>query len=210
MRKDILLKAEQDFYLKYPLGGEDPVILEIKKKHNTLKLSSYFKNAFQKEMFDYLEKIILEMIKVVQRSSMVSIFEKSKFKDFAKTLSDFDKELLANGLYTLLYENQEQGFYMMLDVLEKGKLAKWTIISTFLYYSDPYSEVFCKPTTMKDIIKILEINYLKYNSHPSYQFYVAFRDLIMEIKSICNVKMGNDNAAITGFLMMSLPFFDNY
>lgn len=209
MRKDILIAAEQDFYLQYPGGFNDPALIIIKKKHNTAKLSDYFNKVFDKPNFDYLEKIIEEMIKVVQKSTMVSLFEKPKFRDFVKSLSYEEKDLLSNGLYSLLYEDQEQGFNQMLFILQRGKLAKWTIISTFLYYSSPTTEVFCKPTTVKNIIKILEVDSLKYNPKPTYQFYVGFRNLIMEIKSMCDSKMGEDNAGISGFLMMSLPKYEN-
>ncbi len=209
MRKDILLEAEKDFYISYPEGINDPEIIKIKKKHNTIKLSDYFKKVFEKQNFDYLDTIIAEMIKIIQRSTMVSLFEKPKFRDFVNALSYEDKDILVGGLYSLLYEDQEQGFNQILFILQQGKLAKWTLISAFLYYSNPTNEVFCKPTTMKNIIKILEIDTLKYSPKPSYKFYCEFRDIILEIKSICNQKMGDDNAGISGFLMMMLPNYEN-
>ncbi|MGD1821796.1 MAG: hypothetical protein ACPKM0_03410 [Pleomorphochaeta sp.] len=205
MNKNKVLEAEREFLSLYPRGFDSVEMQQIKKKHNTQKLHEYYLNAFNKTNFDNIDKIIEEMIKVVQKSSMVSLFEKPKFRDYLRSLSYDDKELLVEGLYSLLFENQEIGFNQMLFVLQDGKLAKWTIISTFLYYSAPSTEVFLKPTTVKEIIRILEIDSLTYNPKPSYKFYVEFRKIINEIKTLWGNKLGNDNAGITGVLMIILP-----
>jgi len=208
MRTDLLMAAQEEFLFRYPLGFDDEEMLIIKKKHNISKLHDFVVDAFAKEKFVFVEVIIEDMIRLISRASMVSMFEKPKFRDYARSLSTESKEKLVFGLYELLHGNQELGFNEILDILVNGKMARWSLISAFMYYYSPELEVFCKPTTVKNIIRVFELEGLIYKPRPSYDFYVLFRKNIIEMKAMCDQRIGNDNAGMTGFLMMTMPSSD--
>ena len=144
------------------------------------------------------------MSKMVSRSSMVSLFEKPKFRDFVNSLHHQHETILAQGLREMLHGNQEQGFNMMLDVLISGKMAKWSLISVLPVYYKPFDEVFVKPTTAKGVILQYELDSLVYKPRPSWEFYQEFRSIINEMKSRVDSRLAPNNAAFTGFLMMSM------
>lgn len=204
MRIDLLKSAELDFFAEYPQGFEDPMMEAIKKKHKPEKMHEMALEAFDKDKFGFIEETLENMIKVVTRSSMVSVFEKPKFRDFARSLSTDEKEILVGGLYNLIHGNQEEGFLMMVDILKRGKLAKWSIMTICLYYYYPQTEVFVKPTTAKGIIKTFELEGIIYKPQPYYEFYTKYRNMILEMRKQVDERLGPDNAAFSGFLMMTM------
>ena len=125
MNLDKLKQAEEKFFNMYPGGFEHPDMVAIGKKHNMDKTIIQVQEAFAEDQFQDSKSIVQTMSKMVSRSSMVSLFEKPKFRDFVNTLPYQYETILANGLKEMLHGNQEQGFNMMLDVLLTGKLAKW-------------------------------------------------------------------------------------
>jgi hypothetical protein len=144
------------------------------------------------------------MVKIVSRSSMVSVFEKPKFRDYAKSLSSKSKEVIARGLEELLYGVQPQGFEAMVEVLRTGKLAKWTLMTIIPVYHRPDFEVFIKPTTVKGIITYFELENLQYKPTPSWSFYSDFRAILNEMKTMVDPSLSPNNAAFSGFLLMVL------
>ncbi|MBI9097004.1 MAG: hypothetical protein JEY91_00935, partial [Spirochaetaceae bacterium] len=94
-------------------------------------------------------------------------------------------------------------FDMMLDILKMGKLAKWTLMTIIPLYFNPLFEVYVKPTTTKNVIAYFEIDDLSYNAKPTFDFYKKYRDIINEMKNQVDDSLSPDNAAFTGFLMMS-------
>lgn len=199
-----LKEAEQKFLSRYPGGFQHPDMLVISKKHKPEKMKTMTRESFSESLFSNPDLIVENMIKVITRSSMVSVFEKPKFRDYAKMICEDEKSILARGLYELLYGNQELGFNMMLDILKLGKLAKWTLMTILPVYFNPQKEVFVKPTTAKGVIKYFEIEDLVYNAKPDFDFYTKFRDIINNMKNEVESSLSPDNAAFTGFLMMSL------
>jgi len=162
------------------------------------------KESFSLDKFTDPQEIIDSMNKIISRSSMVSVFEKPKFRDFAKAMKDEEKAFLANGLKEFLHGNQELGFDQMKDLLTEYKLAKWTLLTICPVYYNPGFEVFIKPTTVKNIISYFEIQDLVYSPKPSYSFYEKYRKELNAMKSLADPKLRIDNAAYSGFLMMSM------
>lgn len=197
-----LKEAERTFLTAYPGGFNHPDMLAISKKHKLQKMKILAEESFSEQLFDSPDLIVENMIKIITRSSMVSVFEKPKFRDYARMISYDEKFLLSKGLYEMLYGNQQMGFDLMLDILNLGKLGKWTLMTICLVYFRPQKEVYVKPTTAKNIIKYFEIEDLVYNAKPSYNFYVQFRDIILDMKEHVDKSLSPDNAAFTGFLMM--------
>ena len=62
---------------------------------------------------------------------------------------------------------------------------------------------FVKPTTTKNVIRQFEVADLVYKPQPTWQFYADYRDLIAEMKELVDPSLSPNNAAFTGFLMMT-------
>ena len=132
-----LKQAEKSFLKTYPGGFNNPVMIEMGKKHKMVKMVNFARENFQKKNFDDAEEIVTNTAKLVSQSSMVSVFEKPKFRDFSNTISPVDVDILSEGLKMKFYGNEQKGFEMILEVLKKGKMAKWTIISALAVYFKP-------------------------------------------------------------------------
>ncbi len=199
-----LKQAEEAFFNRYPGGFENPDMIEIGKKHKMDKMIAFAQETFVRRNFKLPDLIIDNMIKVVSRSSMVSLFEKPKFRDFTNSLSPKSKQLLAGGLEELLHGQEQQGFETMLDVLKSGKLAKWSLMTICQTYFRPQFEVFIKPTTAKGVIEYFELKNLQYKPTPTWSFYDEYRSVINEMKSKVDSSLSPYNAAFSGFLMITM------
>jgi hypothetical protein len=144
------------------------------------------------------------MVKAVSRSSMVSMFEKPRFKEFVQRMSTNEKAFLVNALSRMLHGNQEAGFTAFVDLLGTEKLAKWSLVSIIPAYYAPTEEVFVKPTTAKGVIEYFEVSDLVYKPRPSWDFYQGYRHLINEARQKVDKSLSPSNAAFSGFLMMAM------
>ena len=205
MNLEKLQIAQQDFLLAFPEGFQHPKMLEVGKKHKMDKMIEFAQDAFTKIAFNQTDKILDNWVKLVSRSSMVSMFEKPRFKDMVNDLSAQEREQLAGGLYEFLYGDQQQGFEQQLDILAHYKLAKWSLISIAPAYISPQQEVFVKPTTAKGVIKHFDLQGLEYKAKPSWAFYQEYRKQILAMSDFVDSGLKPNTAAFCGFLMMSLP-----
>lgn len=203
MNIEKLKSLEDKFLSRYAGGFEHPELEAIGKKHKVGKLVEFSQDAFAKKRFKQPEIILHNMIKVVNRSSMISIFEKPKFKEFALRLSPEDQVLFTGGLNRLLHGKEAQGFEILLDILSSGKLAKWSLITVFAAYFRPDFDVLVKPNTTKGILQTLQLGDLHYQPRPSWDFYTTYRDIINEMKTYVDPSLSPSNAAFCGFLMMA-------
>jgi hypothetical protein len=204
MRRDLLIAAEREFLNLYPGGFNNPEIDEIKKKHKPEKMHDLTIELFKEDNFENIEEIVENIVKIISRSSLVSVFEKTRFRDFGRSLDIKQKDMLSNGLKELLHGNHSEGFNNMIDVLAEGKLAKWPVISVIPYYYRPQTEVFLKPTTVKGIINIFELEGLIYNPRPTYEFYESYKKELIKMRKVVDKSLAPDNAAFSGFLMMMM------
>jgi hypothetical protein len=199
-----LKQAEAEFLFRYPGGFNHPDMVEIGKKHKVGKMVEMCQEQFRQHNFARPQAILDNLVQVVSRSSMVSMFEKPKFRSFVNSLGPMEKELLAHSLEERLHGNEQQGFEIMLELLQSRKMGKWTLMSICPLYFNPDHDVFVKPTTVKGIIKYLELDELEYRPAPSWEFYTLFRQRMNECKEKVDSSLSPNNAAFTGFLMMSL------
>ncbi|MEX0965494.1 MAG: hypothetical protein WDZ52_15820 [Pseudohongiellaceae bacterium] len=199
-----LKRAEEVFLTRYPGGFSHPEMAAIGKKHKMDKMIDLCHEVFAKKNFRDPPEIIEGMIKVVSRSSMVSIFEKPKFRDFARGLEPKQKNALASGLKEQLHTDPEKGFEKVLGIMQTGRMAKWSLISICPVYFHPQEEVFVKPTTAKKAIIYFELEGLHYKPQPSWAFYEKFRSTINAMKTKVDPSLSPNSAAFTGFLMMSM------
>ena len=203
-----LKQAEQAFLSRYPGGFTHPDMQAIGKRHKIDKMIDLTQQCFAKKNVRDTSDIIENMIKIIGRSSMVSVFEKPKFKDFANSLTPKEKNLLVTGLKEQLHGDQQQGFEKILHLLKMGKLAKWSLISICPVYFHPQREVFVKPTTAKGVIAYFELDELHYKPQPYWEFYVRYREIIQDMKTRVDPSLSPNSAAFSGFLMMSLAAQD--
>lgn len=203
MNLEKLREAEALFMLRYPGGFGGEALKPIAKKHNVDKLSEFAATALSKKRFDHTGPVLDDIVKITSRSSMVSRFEKPKFRDYVNGLSRDDRAFLAGGFKRLLHGNQRQGFDDVLSVLTEGKLAKWSLMTICLFHCHPQREVFVKPTTTKNVIRQFELTDLVYKPRPSWEFYAAYRTAIAEMKEALSPGLAPNNAAFSGFLMMA-------
>jgi hypothetical protein len=205
MNLDKLQQAEGQFLARYPGGFGDPEMASIKKKHDIDKLSAFAQANLTPSHFNQPEALAQTLLKIVSRSSMVSRFEKPGFRDFIGSLNSHEKQALADTFEKRLYgRSKRQGFDELLGMLSPHKMAKWSVISVVPFYLAPTREAFVKPTTAKGILAFLEVKDLHYNPTPSWEFYRGYQALLREVKSQVATSLSPNNAALSGFLMMSL------
>jgi hypothetical protein len=162
------------------------------------------RNSFSERACANIHLTADNMVKVVSRSSMVSLFEKPRFRDFVKALDEHEKAFLVNALRDMLHGRQQAGFEAMVDILQTGKLAKWSLVTIIPAYYKPTREVFVKPTTARGILRYFELDDPVYRPTPSWDFYRKYRKLINEGKKEVDRRLSPSNAAFSGFLMMTV------
>jgi len=109
---------------KHPGGFLSEEMQALGKKHRIAKMISFSQDAFKKTAFRRHQVVVEDMVWVVSRASMVSMFEKPKFRDVGHGLSPAEISQLSNGLKNLLHANQQKGFQQMVEILLPAKLAK--------------------------------------------------------------------------------------
>lgn len=204
MNIEKLKDLETEFLDYYPKGFEDEELLPIMKKFNPVKLEEFAKEALKKENFSNPSLVCDNFMKVISKSVMVSLFDKAKLRDMIKSLNNYEKDMLSIEIYELLYGDKKDGFEGLVEFLDQYKLAKWTLISIVPYAIYRKKEYFIKPTTTKDILRYLEINDLKYNPKPSFEFYESYTKKLDEMRTKVDKSLYLDNAIFTGFLRRSI------
>ena len=197
-----LHEAEQSFLMRYPGGFADPEMQGIRKKHNVDKLVEFTQANLTRTSCLNPAHVSDTLIKIVSRSSMVSRFEKPPFRNFVETLDTDAREALAYAIEQRLFGRKQKGFELLVDMLARHKLAKWALVSVVPFYFAPRKEAFVKPTTAKGVIKLLEVETLKYAATPTWAFYKGYRELLDTVRKEVDPGLSPNNAALSGFLMM--------
>lgn len=200
MNTRVLKAAEKKFLREYPGGFTHPDMVALGKKHKMPQLEAFAKESFAKKSFDDRKLVVNNMVKLVSRSTMVSMFEKPKFKS---AITPRTGGPMVDALCELLHGKPKVGFEALVDALQQRKLAKWPLATVFQLYYRPRTEVFIKPTTAKLIIDKLDLD-LTYHSTPTWAFYRDFRKAIKTARGQVSKTLAPDNAAFCGFLMMAL------
>lgn len=200
-----LKMAEAAFLAQYPEGFADPGLAPVRKKHNVDKLTAFARQNLSKSHFNRPEHIAETLVKIISRSSMVSMFEKPKFRDFVASLNSHEKEHLAFAFEKRLHGRAKRaGFEEIQGMLAYHKIAKWPLVSAVPYYYAPNKEAFVKPTTAKGIIAFLEVQDLQYKPSPSWEFYRGYLKVLDAVKREVHPSLSPSYAALSGFLMVSM------
>ena len=144
-------QLEARFLSRYNDGFDSDEMKEIRKKHNLSKLVDYIHNVCSEENLKQGLNIFFDVTKIISKSSMVSVFEKMRFRDLVKEFDNNEKILFLEAIYNLLHLDEELGFNQLVDMLAPYKLAKWPIITCFRAYYNMNYDVFVKPTTVKKL-----------------------------------------------------------
>jgi len=204
MNLDKLKDLESEFLHRYPKGFEDAHFFPTMKKFKPEKLEEFAKETLKKENFSNPNLLVEGFYKTIQKSVMVSLFDKLKLKDAIASLNSYEKDMLSIEIYELLYGNKKEGFEGLVEFLTQYNLAKWTIISLVPYSINRQTEYFIKPTTTKMIIKYFELKECIYKPKPSFFFYENYTKVLDKIKSNIDSSLTFDNAAFTGFLKVAI------
>ena len=204
MNLEKLKDVETEFLLQYPSGFQDAKFFPTMKKFDPSKLEAFTKENLKKENFSNPNLVVDAFFQIIQKSVLVSLFDKLKFRDMKDSLTSYEKDMLSIELFELLHGNQKNGFEGIVEFLSQYSLAKWTIISVILYYNDRQKEYFIKPTTTKNVIKYFEIKDLVYKPTPSFDFYNSYKKVLNEMKKNVDKSLHPDNAAFTGFLRIAM------
>ena len=204
MNLEKLKDIEEEFLFHYPNGFEDEKFFPTMKKFDPSKLEEFAKENFKKENFSNPNLVVDAFFKIIQKSVLVSVFDKLKFRDLFANMTSYEKNMLSIELYELLHGDKKEGFEGLVEFLDQYKLAKWTVVSVILYYFDRQKEYFIKPTTTKNVIKYFEIKDLVYTSKPNYEFYDSYKKILNEMKKNVHNSLSKDNAGFTGFLRIGM------
>jgi hypothetical protein len=204
MNIEKLKQLEAEFLMRYPLGFDDPELMAVAKKHKVEEMKNYVHTHFSEDHFNDPAAISRAFTKLIEKSSLVSTFEKVKYKNAVKLFNQDDIETLSSALWDILYGDQRKGFNQLVLLLATFDLAKWPILTVLgLYYNGDY-EVLVKPTTVKSVLNYLEVSEIKYTSKPNYDFYLQYRTLINDLKEKTGKSIATDNGAYCGFLMITI------
>lgn len=198
-----LREAEAGFLQRYPGGFSDPGMDSVRRKHNVDKLVEFARANLRRADFSRPQHIADTMLKIISRSSMVSRFEKPRFRDFIGGLNSHEKQALADSLEQRLYGRKRAGFEALLGQLDHYGVAKWPLMTAVPFYAAPTREVFVKPTTAKGIIAFLEVEGLLYKPAPDWEFYRGYQALLRAVRKQVVPTLAPNYAALSGFLMSS-------
>jgi hypothetical protein len=209
MNLDKLKDLESEFLAKYPSGFKDETFFPKIQKYNPQKLEVFAKEALKKENFSNPSLVVEGFYKTVQKSVMVSLFDKLKLKDALLGLTSYEKDMLSIEIYELLYAKEKNGFEGLVEFLAQYNLAKWTIVSVVPYCINRHRSYFIKPTTTKMIIKYFELNDLIYKPRPSYEFYTNYTKALEFMKLNLHDSLTFDNVAFTSFLKVAIEYCED-
>ena len=204
MNLEKLKDLEAEFLCQYPTGFKDEQFFPSIQKFKPEKIEEFAKDLLKKENFSNPNLVVDGFFRVVQKSVMVSLFDKLKLKDAILSLNSYEKDMLSIEIYELLYGNKKEGFEGLVEFLAEYNLAKWTIISVVPYCINRHSEYFIKPTTTKMIIKYFELQDCIYKPRPSFEFYENYTKALDEMKSNLHESLTFDNVAFTSFFKVGI------
>ncbi len=199
-----LKNAEARFLELYPQGFSTPELEDRVKKHHVDRLVNFAQSAFAPGTEDDTEATVENMVKLVSRSSLVSVFEKPKFRDAVRAMTSQDHEVLAALLGQLLHGDERMGFNGIAGMLAMYQSDKWPVITSFRCYYYPETDLALKPTTVKSVIAFFELEGLRYITHPIFEFYDRYRAAVNEMRAAVSPLCGPTGAHFSGFLMMAM------
>lgn len=122
MNLEKLKDIEEEFLFHYPNGFEDEKFFPTMKKFDPSKLEEFAKENFKKENFSNPNLVVDAFFKIIQKSVLVSVFDKLKFRDLFANMTSYEKDMLSIELYELLHGDKKEGFEGLVEFLDQYKL----------------------------------------------------------------------------------------
>ena len=110
MNLEKLKDVETEFLLQYPSGFQDAKFFPTMKKFDPSKLEIFTKENLKKSNFSNPNLVVDAFFKIIQKSALVSLFDKLKFRDMKDSLTSYEKDMLSIELFELIHGNQKNGF----------------------------------------------------------------------------------------------------
>lgn len=200
---DTKLKREaQQFLVRYPEGFESEALKKLSSKHKMPQLIALAQSTLSDATVKVPESALKAAKDLIAKSTMVSLFEKPKFRDAVNSFSHEEAQRFTLGLRELLYGDEGFGFELLVGVLAPYGIAKWPIITAFRCYVFPNTDLLIKPTTVKNAIAFFEWRDLAYTTRPNYEFYHQYRQRVIESASQVSPLLSPTLAHFSGFMMM--------
>jgi len=205
MNTEKLRMAEAAFLSDYPLGFDTPELAERTKHHDMTRRVAFARESFSPEALEDTETAAENFVKLVARSSMVSMYEKPRLRNAVHGMTYDEREELMGLAKELLHGNEAMGFNGMAGMLAMRQAAKWPVVTALRCYYYPDTDLIIKPTTVKNVIAFFGLTGLVYTPQPNYAFYDRYRDALLEMRAGTAAPMnGYALAGYSGFLMMAM------
>jgi hypothetical protein len=208
------------FMKAFPKGLDDPNWLDLSKKHASYKkVIDIFKNELSEENFnEYLlresyKPLIDATLSVINKSTMVNLFEKIAFRNFVDSNAN-PKDFL-EALYNTLYVDYKTHMAALVKELGKFKslknanAAKWGIVTCFLIHAEPNLHVIVKPTTTKAIALFLNTD-IAYSATPNIESYEKIKNMILDFKKNSALAKGENNIITQAIMYVAINPIHNY
>ena len=101
MNLEKLKDIEVEFLSQYPNGFKDENFFPTMKKFDPSKLEEFTKENLKKENFSNPNLVVDAFSKIIQKSVLVSLFDKLKFRDMISSLTSYERDMLSIELYEL-------------------------------------------------------------------------------------------------------------
>ena len=134
MNLNKLKSAEANLLQTFPAGFGDEGLIKVRKRHNLTKMNQLALEVFREENFYVADQFLTGLVKVISGSSMLSLFEKPKFRDMILSLNSSEKDLLTSYYRELFHGDQENAFDAIVGKLAFHKMAKWSVVTIPMSY----------------------------------------------------------------------------
>lgn len=204
---------EQSFLRQFPNGLQDDEFKMLGKKHQSsdriikmFKESITIKNLTTRNE-SIQEETMKSIIKAISQSTLISTFEKVAFKNYIKD-TKIHKPFM-EALANMLHDCNEDTMNAFVHVcsLKKNEtnanIAKWPIVTFFLAYFDPQNEIFIKPTTIKQVAYIMNVD-IEYQALPNFNTYKKARNMILDFKQQSSLVHDENNIMVQAIMYTSI------
>lgn len=204
---------EQSFLRQFPNGLQDDEFKMLGKKHQSsdriikmFKESITIKNLTTRNE-SIQEETMKSIIKAISQSTLISTFEKVAFKNYIKD-TKIHKPFM-EALANMLHDCNEDTMNAFVHVcsLKKNEtnanIAKWPIVTFFLAYFDPQNEIFIKPTTIKQVAYIMNVD-IEYQALPNFNTYKKARKMILDFKQQSSLVHDENNIMVQAIMYTSI------
>ncbi len=203
MNAEKLKAAGAAFLSVYPLGFETPELKEQVKKHDMTRITAFAQSAFSPDALEDTEKAAEDLVRLMGRSTIVSVFEKAKFRDAVRGMTYGEREDLMGFVRELLHGHEAMGFDGLCGMLSRYGANKWPAVTAPRCYYYPDTDLVLKPTTAKNVIAQFELTELQYTTRPNFAFYDRYRAALQYMRARTAAPMNSYAlAGYSGFLMM--------